>query len=59
MNKEMGVKLVHEEGCCGGPAPQDIDACCVTDANAKAAGEEGCGCNSTNSNKNKPTVSCC
>ncbi|MAN80176.1 MAG: flavoprotein [Rhodospirillaceae bacterium] len=31
-------------GCCGGPAPDDVDACCVDDAAAKAAGEEGCGC---------------
>lgn len=33
-----------EEGCCGGPAPEDVDACCVKDADAKAAGEFGCGC---------------
>ena len=31
-------------GCCGGPAPQGVDACCVKDADAKSAGEEGCGC---------------
>jgi hypothetical protein len=31
-------------GCCGGPAPAGADACCVTDANAKAAGLDGCGC---------------
>ena len=30
--------------CCGGPAPATIDACCVADATAKAAGEAGCGC---------------
>lgn len=30
--------------CCGGPAPKDADACCVKDADAKAAGESGCGC---------------
>lgn len=30
--------------CCGGPAPADVDACCVVDAEAKAAGEAGCGC---------------
>jgi hypothetical protein len=33
-----------EAGCCGGPAPEEADACCVADADAKAAGEEGCGC---------------
>lgn len=31
-------------GCCGGPAPAGVDACCVKDADAKAAGDEGCGC---------------
>ena len=31
-------------GCCGGPAPAEADACCVKDADAKAAGQSGCGC---------------
>jgi FAD dependent oxidoreductase len=31
-------------GCCGGPAPAGVDACCVRDADAKTAGEAGCGC---------------
>ena len=31
-------------GCCGGPAPDGVDACCVQDADAKEAGEAGCGC---------------
>ena len=31
-------------GCCGGPAAAGVDACCVTDADAKAAGQSGCGC---------------
>jgi thioredoxin reductase len=31
-------------GCCGGPAPDNPDACCVKDAEAKAAGKSGCGC---------------
>jgi len=30
--------------CCGGPAPSEIDACCVADALAKSAGKSGCGC---------------
>ena len=30
--------------CCGGPAPAAVDACCVTDANAKQQGKSGCGC---------------
>lgn len=38
------VNAVEEtaSACCGGPAPGD--ACCVQDADAKAAGETGCGC---------------
>ncbi|MEO8504486.1 MAG: NAD(P)-binding domain-containing protein [Acidobacteriota bacterium] len=31
-------------GCCGGPAPAGVDACCVKDADAKSAGADGCGC---------------
>lgn len=33
-------------GCCGGPAPVAVDACCVADADAKADGKAGCGCSS-------------
>ena len=31
-------------GCCGGPAPAKVDACCVADAAAKDLGKAGCGC---------------
>ncbi len=31
-------------GCCGGPAPVAVDACCALDADAKAVGKSGCGC---------------
>jgi hypothetical protein len=31
-------------GCCGGPAPAEVDACCVADAKAKDEGRAGCGC---------------
>jgi hypothetical protein len=30
--------------CCGGPAPAEVNACCVEDVNAKAVGKSGCGC---------------
>jgi hypothetical protein len=39
-----GVEGASASGCCGGPAPVGIDACCVDDASAKAAGKAGCGC---------------
>ena len=35
-----------EAGCCGGPAPAEVDACCVADAEAKDSGTAGCGCGS-------------
>ncbi len=31
-------------GCCGGPAPAKVDACCTADAVAKQEGKAGCGC---------------
>ena len=31
-------------GCCGGPAPARVDACCLADAQAKDLGKPGCGC---------------
>ena len=36
--------VVVASACCGGPASADIDACCVKDAEAKASGQPGCGC---------------
>jgi thioredoxin reductase len=33
-----------EAGCCGGPAPVEVSACCAKDTEAKAHGERGCGC---------------
>jgi thioredoxin reductase len=44
---ETGVctrTAVPSSGCCGGPAPLDVAACCADDAAAKTAGRSGCGC---------------
>jgi thioredoxin reductase len=38
------VAVSAGSGCCGGPAPAEVDACCVLDSEAKAAGKAGCGC---------------
>ena len=38
------IATAGSEGCCGGPAPVDADACCKQDAEAKAGGATGCGC---------------
>jgi len=35
---------IASAGCCGGPAPAAVDACCVADAVAKDEGKAGCGC---------------
>jgi hypothetical protein len=31
-------------GCCGGPAPAGLNACCAADATAMEKGKSGCGC---------------
>jgi thioredoxin reductase len=49
-------------GCCGGPAPAGADACCVKDADAKAAGLDGCGCGTTEATSSVQVVTagaCC
>jgi thioredoxin reductase len=49
-------------GCCGGPAPAGADACCVKDADAKAAGQDGCGCGTTTVAASEPVAAagaCC
>jgi hypothetical protein len=49
-------------GCCGGPAPAGADACCIKDADAKAAGLDGCGCGATEAASSAPTAAargCC
>jgi thioredoxin reductase len=55
------TKAVMEEkaSCCGGPAPKETDACCVKDADAKAAGESGCGCNAQPAPKSAPAATAC
>jgi thioredoxin reductase len=43
----MTMNDVLPTACCGGPAPAGVNACCVKDADAKAAGRAGCGCSTT------------
>lgn len=45
-----------QSGCCGGPAPETVDACCVADAAAKTAGLDGCGCGSASRSAEEQTV---
>ncbi len=44
---QQDIELEEPSTCCGGPAPKGVDACCVKDADAKAAGQSGCGCTSS------------
>lgn len=46
------VKISQD--CCGGPAPENVNACCKLDANEKRKGKIGCGCSSA---VNKPRSS--
>ena len=39
-----GVESGSVAGCCGGPAKEDVSACCAADEKAKQAGAAGCGC---------------
>ena len=43
-NSDLDLAVGEGAGCCGGPAPAKVDACCVADAEAKAVGKSGCGC---------------
>lgn len=50
---------VASSGCCGGPAPAGVDACCVEDAEAKAATGEGCGCDAAAPSEPAPAKGGC
>jgi thioredoxin reductase len=59
-----GLKAVDaaDAGCCGGPAKNDADACCVKDELAKADGKAGCGCGSPAASlepKREAATACC
>ncbi len=38
-----GASDANTEGCCGGSAPAETNACCLVDAASTASGKEGCG----------------
>ena len=58
---DSGAQAVAATGCCGGPAPAGADACCVKDADAKAAGQDGCGCGTAAVASSEPVAAgaCC
>jgi len=51
-------KASQASGCCGGPAVL-AGACCVADEQAKASGQDGCGCSTQSEAKEKEKTSCC
>lgn len=57
-NKDEQGNL-RNESCCGGPAPIETNTCCSEDANAKAAGQDGCGCDSNSVATKTASNSCC
>jgi hypothetical protein len=61
MSNELEKEMIGgtSEGCCGGPAPTGIDACCVADADAKASGDDGCGCGTSSVPAKNSASSCC
>lgn len=46
-------------GCCGGAAPQGVDACCALDAEVKATGGVGCGCARRAASRDGQQGRCC
>ncbi len=40
----VAAPVPGDAGCCGGAPPEGVGACCLQDADAKAAGKAGCGC---------------
>jgi len=60
MSKELEfVEDAKAEGCRGGHAPTGVDPCCVADAEAKSAGDDGCGCGTPAADSVKKSVSSC
>ncbi len=52
-------KVPESEGCCGGAPPEGVNACCLKDADAKSAGESGCGCGDKAEAGPRPAATCC
>ncbi len=48
-----------QTGCCGGAAPQGVDACCALDAEVKATGGSGCGCAPRAASRGSQKGRCC
>ena len=56
---ETGVCTTAPAGCCGGPAPEPVTACCADDARAKPDGQDACGCGPAKLPEPARTSTCC
>lgn len=58
MNKDNNSQ--NSDNCCGEPALKNIKSCCIAEADAKPAGNAGCGCSTeTLSNSIIVKITCC
>jgi hypothetical protein len=55
---EVPASEEQATGCCGGPAPAGVEACCNLDAQLKADGGAGCGCAPRISPQNRARACC-
>jgi len=53
------AEIAANAGCCGGPVPETVDACCADDATAKAVGAAGRGCGPVEAKPAIASTSCC
>ena len=56
---DLAPSIAAGAGCCGGPAPANIAACCADDAKAKASGDADCGCAESQKVPERVTASAC
>lgn len=49
---------MEKNSCCGGPAVENVQACCREDELAKKEGESGCGCSSKTERASKSNACC-
>ena len=57
-NLKSDLKKEETSGCCGGAPTNTEEACCKLDEDKKAEGEEGCGCNTSDTTA-KSASKCC
>ncbi|WP_266168830.1 FAD-dependent oxidoreductase [Dyella subtropica] len=58
-DEDITETTTTDASCCGGPAPAEVAACCLKDAESKATGQAGCGCSTSAVAPKVSTTSCC